>query len=495
MGGGSPGYAWRWGLTAGVLYAATLALFWPGYALYDATVQFQQALAGRYDDWHPPIMAWLWRRLHLIVGGEAGPMLAAQLGEWWLGLGLIAAALAHDGRARAAGATLAVGLLPPFLGWQVAVLKDAQMAGALLAVAGLVAWWRLRARPLPWPARAAVAILLIEATLLRANAVFAVAPFAAALASSLSGRARTALAAAFVAMGLLLAGPINHDVFGAARSGVERTQAIYDLAAIAARAGVATDTGLTGTERQAVIAKGCASPFFWDPLGDAERCADDLTRLYEVPPDTLYGMLARAVLHHPLAYAGHRLAHLNSTERWLIPPGWPGGAPPIGGEPNTLGLHEPGRAAAGWQALGGTIAATPLGWPVVWIMVGLGALAVAVSRPVSRAGSLAIALAASALSLEASFAAVSIASDLRYHLWPMVASALAAVLVLADGRPARRLLAAAAAVLGLVMLAGGFARAMLPQPPRAVLLAGIVPTIAVAATMAFRDKDRHEAHI
>ena len=63
------------------------------------------------------------------------------------------------------------------------------------------------------------------------------------------------------------------------------------------------------------------------------------------------------------------------------------------------------------------------------------------------------------------FAAISIASDLRYHLWAMIATALALVLL---GRAPwrRRWRTLLALVLAAVIGVGGVARAVLPPPPQ-----------------------------
>jgi len=71
----------------------------------------------------------------------------------------------------------------------------------------------------------------------------------------------------------------------------------------------------------------------------------------------------------------------------------------------------------------------------------------------------------SALALEASFAVLSIASDLRYHLWPMIATAVAVVL-LADRAPPRKILAVGASALLLVVASGIVARIGLPPAPQ-----------------------------
>ncbi|MEG8025209.1 hypothetical protein QP162_13740 [Sphingomonas aurantiaca] len=182
-------------IAAAALCLASLALFWPGTAMYDTVAQYRQVLAGVYDDWHPPAMARVWALL-APFGPGATPMLVLQLATYWLGLGLLAGALARIGRQRSAAAILVIGLLPPFLGWQGVVLKDAQLAGALLAAVGIIGWWRLAGRRLPRAMWIPVTLLLGYAVLVRANAVFIVVPLVVTLAPaphirSPSSRARS----------------------------------------------------------------------------------------------------------------------------------------------------------------------------------------------------------------------------------------------------------------------------------------------------------------
>ena len=451
----------RWPVTAaGVLFLASLALFWPGIAMYDSVVQYGQVLAGAYDDWHPPAMARLWA---LFGPTGAAPLFALQMGGYWLGLGLIAAALAAAGRRGAAFAVLAIGLWPPFLGWQAAVLKDAQMLGAMLAAVGLVGWWRLRARPVPWPVVPVVAVLLGYAVLVRANALFAVLPLCFALWRRPRDLRWRAVALVVATLAVLAAMPfVNHRLLGASPSGVERTQAVYDLSAIAVRTGDGAATGLAPDAIAGLRAHGCVKPFFWDPLGDADHCEPYVEALHVGPPGALYVRLVGAILRHPLAYAAHRLAHWNSTERWIVPARLMGAGPPNHSEANTLGLAGPGWLAVMWQRLADWLIETPPGWPILWTMLAL-LLLPGAWRRMDAGARLALALLASALALEASFLVLSIASDLRYHLWPMVATALAAVL-LAQARWWRG--RGLAIVLAAVALAGGVTRLSLPLPPQ-----------------------------
>ena len=452
-------------IAATALCIASLALFWPGTEMFDTVAQYRQVLSGVYDDWHPPAMARVWALL-ASFGPGATPMLVLQLVTYWLGLGLIAGALARAGRPRSAVAILAIGVLPPFLGWQGVVLKDAQLVGALLAAVGIMGWWRLARRPLPGAIWIPVALLLAYAVLVRANAVFIVVPLLVTLAPRQThplAKLVAGLIAVIVVLGV--APVVNHNMLRAQHSGVESTQALYDIAGIAARAPESDAIGLTREEAATVIARRCATPFFWDPLGDDAHCGTTMARLRALPTATLYVTLASAALHHPIAYAGHRLAHLNSTDRWLVPFHWPSAAPPAASEPNTLGLGGPGTAARTWEALTAVIVETPLGWPIVWIVVAITALVASLSRPRNPVRDFATALLVSALALEASFAVLSIASDLRYHLWPMIATAVATVL-LADRLPPRKIVVAGASALFLVVVGGVAARVLLPQPPQ-----------------------------
>jgi len=64
--------------------------------------------------------------------------------------------------------------------------------------------------------------------------------------------------------------------------------------------------------------------------------------------------------------------------------------------------------------------------------------------------------------LEASFALVSISSDLRYHLWPMLATGVAWALIARAPPPRGRATWLAAGLIFLILLAGLAARVALP---------------------------------
>jgi hypothetical protein len=204
--------------------------------------------------------------------------------------------------------------------------------------------------------------------------------------------------------------------------------------------------------------------YFWDTLGDGP-CADAIEDLASRPVGAMYLQLAQAALRHPMAYAEHRLAHFNMTQRWLVGRGLMDAWPPSQSQPNVQGLGDPGPLASRWIETTEALADTPLGWPIIWLALAMAALVEALRRTASPLRDLALALLISALALEVSFVAISIAADLRYHLWPMTAAALGVILLFADAQPPRRMLAASVLALVLVIASGLAARAILPPAP------------------------------
>lgn len=433
--------------------------------MYDTISQYGQVLTNEVDDWHPPIMVRLWQLLHPLCAGS-GPMFVIQAGLYALGLGLIVGALGRAGRPSSAFAAFILGASPLLLGWQMVVLKDAQMLAGFLAAFGLAAHYRLQKHQIPVPAGLAIAVLIAYATLVRTNAVFVAAPLAAFLLPIPKGvPARTLLAIIVILVVLEVTPVINHRVLGAESGDIAKSEPIFDLAAIAVAAPAASSP-FTIAERARIERLHCVKAFFWDPLGDPGACAPAAQRLMEEPASALYLALAHAVAAHPLAYVEHRLEHWNSTERWLVQAGLPDQAPPIQAEPNELGLGAPsGELSSRWQNVAATEAASPLGWPIIWTAVSLILLPAAWRRRAEPAGGLALALLASGLTLEASFFVISIASDLRYHLWPMVAGPLALIL-LSDNLKLSRTERVIGAALIILLIAGGLiSRASLPRAP------------------------------
>jgi len=433
--------------------------------MYDTVAQYGQVLSGDVDDWHPPVMVRVWQLLHPL-GPTTTPMFVLQVALYAVGFALIVSALVGRGRWRAGLAVCALALSPLLLGWQLVVLKDAQMVGALVAAIGIVARYRIAGRSVPPAAAAIVTLLFIYSTLLRSNALFATIPLAVLLTprpSSVLARAGIALAAM---IGIVAVTPLlNQDLFGASPSGIAKSQPLFDLAAIAVATRGSAEP-FTGAQSEELSGRHCVKAFFWDPIADPTACGPITGQANALPERTLYWDLTFAAAAHPIAYAKHRLEHWNSTERWLVQPGLIEAAPPADAEPNNVGLTSPQSVVVpAWHRLGAIEAATPVGWPIVWTVLAALLLPAAWRRREDAYGRLALALLVSAVTLEASFLVVSISSDLRYHLWPMAASGLALILLSDELSYLGRWRMVTAAVLLLVIGSGVYSRMTLPSAP------------------------------
>src|SRR6478672_2691796 len=112
-------------VAAAIVLAVTMVSvgYWPGIMIDDARWQYQQAVDNAYEDWHPPLMAWLWRQLSLVLPGP-GPMLLLQVLLTWGGLALIGGWAWRRGWRGRALALVAAGFLPGALMLMGAVTKD-----------------------------------------------------------------------------------------------------------------------------------------------------------------------------------------------------------------------------------------------------------------------------------------------------------------------------------------------------------------------------------
>ncbi|HEY3805838.1 MAG TPA: hypothetical protein VGL61_24690 [Kofleriaceae bacterium] len=166
-------------LVAGWLWFLVYAF--PGYMSYDSEWQLVQArhIEG-YNEWHPPMMAAMWRVLDHVISGPF-LMLVLQSGLFAGGLYLVMRRLISDRMAAIAAA--AILLIPQNIIVMAVIWKDSQMAGFLIAgIAALLSQkrgWRITGY-----------VLLVFATAVRYNAAAATFPIVLGLFATRIGRPR-----------------------------------------------------------------------------------------------------------------------------------------------------------------------------------------------------------------------------------------------------------------------------------------------------------------
>jgi hypothetical protein len=427
-----------------LLAALQLLIFWPGVVTPDSLSQYAQALSGHYEDWHPPVMAFLWRQLTRLAPGQA-PFLVMLVLLYWGGTLLLAENLRRRGRPRAALVVVVIAATPIAFGEMGAVIKDSLLAACCLAAVGLAA------QGSRW-ARAIAAVLLVIAAATRFNAPFAAAPLLVWLmpARWTVGRLRQS---GLVLLAIVsLAGSawlINQVALAPLRTHPMTSLVGFDLAGIIHHGGEQAIPPMSRDTSRALTAR-CYTPGQFNPAY-RDDCDDAESDLAQATPGGLTRYWLTAILHHPIPWLRHRLAHLDRNLRFLVP-AVPDDAIYIMKTPaNDLGLaYSTSPSATAVYRAASLLAASPFGRPATWLAVAAALLFLAPSLGWHRAVT---ALALSALLYGGAYGLVSVAPDLRYNLWTMLAACLALAIAAGDlaKAPRRRLIWSGGAV-GAVML-------------------------------------------
>ena len=416
-------------------FGAVAYAYWPGIMIDDARWQYQQVVDNSYEDWHPPLMAWIWRRLTFIYPGPA-PMLILQLLLYWAGFVLIAWWLYRRGHPRLAILAVLAGMLPAPFALTGTVTKDALMAGLLLSAVGLTLWKEeVSKRPGRAALCAIVILALLAASAIRFNAFLACVSLAlVALPSAFTRTWLRALLAAVAATATFMAtGPAVSALVHAEDTDVKLSLIIFDLGGITERTGVSQFPEM-GVANPVAANHGCYDPAQWDGYSDwaPKPCPVGFDRLQELIDDgdvdakTLW---LRAIASHPIAYAEHRLTHFNIST-WFLVPGGPEFTAWSRSVPNPWRFQvRQNHVLTTITAIGDMVASTPFGWPIFWICVALAALILGAAAGV-RAD--VIAVAASSFLYGAGYLVFGVATGMRYHFWTLSGAAVAAVLLAAQ---------------------------------------------------------------
>jgi hypothetical protein len=423
------------GLLAAGLCALQIHAFHWGVITPDTVIQYGQALSGRYDDWHPPVTAWLWRQLGYFGPGGA-PFLICDSLLYWGAMALIAGALKRGGGWPAVAAVFVLAALPIGFGQIGAILKDPLMA-CLLLMASALLLWRERAAGRARIALAVPAVaLIVVASATRFNAAFAAIPLLLLLAPRWTATASRLCASALLA-GLLLVATgwmINVVALDPHRSHPIYSLLNFDMAGIGAHGGGNVYPSLSDDVAARLTAR-CYDPRLYganphEDCAPAEDSLADYARIHHVGP---IGLWLRAIASAPLPYVEHRLAHLNWNWRFLLS-AVPDDAFYAMSQPNDLGLHfERNPLTRAIIVAGRIMAWSPIGRPITWLCIAFGLILIAPRLPNRR---FVTAIAMSALLYGGAYALVSVAPDLRYNLWTMLAVMAGGAVAFADRRAA-----------------------------------------------------------
>ncbi|WP_329121932.1 hypothetical protein [Streptomyces sp. NBC_01465] len=211
------GTLWPWCLAAiaALCGSAVATVFHPGYFSADSHFQLLQALGYEpMSDWHPPVLALVWRVL-LRTTGALSAMADLQTALLWGSLWVLARLVWKKTGSRGLSlAMLAVGLAPHIMNFTGVVWKDVHLAYALLAVCAIALTARELPRERTWTRWALVVLgvlFIVYAGMVRKNGFPAVLPVFALLvlaAWPTPGRRRW-LAATGIFVAVTVAGSIG----------------------------------------------------------------------------------------------------------------------------------------------------------------------------------------------------------------------------------------------------------------------------------------------
>lgn len=414
----------------------TLAVYMPGFMSADSLDQLRQARISVFSDWHPPVMAWVWKGMDGIVAGPFG-MLLLQAAAWWFGLALF---IGHLFRHRLAPLLLlVVGFWPPFFAMVGTIWKDVQMATAMTLACGLLLLGKKQGG---WPLYAAL-LALAYAAAMRHNALPAVIPlaaFAAWLASArLVGWIQRLLIILLVTGGLIVLPTWVNDQATDVKGYAIQTLFAYDLVGISTQVGqnllppAIQPHPLTPSELQSMYTPWSLAPIYWnvDPrlnltISSQPEAVAELQQAWR-----------SAVWTHKAAYLKHRYQVFLKQLGWTPEVYYPYHR---GIDPNTLGVsHTPSKLTSKVLSQLDTLKDGLMFRTWVYGLVLFGVLGVCLRGILQREprALLAALLATSGLLYLAPYYLISVAADLRYNLWAMI-SCMLALLVLGAGHPAWR---------------------------------------------------------
>lgn len=206
-------------------FVISLISFFPGYMSVDSVQQYEQAISGNYDDWHPPIMAFVWRVLNYIHKGPES-LFILHLFVLWVSLAIMAIRLKNY---RASWLVCTIGLLPWVVNFSGILWKDMGGAFALLGCVAIIL-----GKP-NWRSISAFVLLLFYASNVRHNMLIPAVPicfFAFHLWMKLPINRSVLATVALTIVIKVTGGFLTYNILASDKSNPENFMIVDDLAQI-----------------------------------------------------------------------------------------------------------------------------------------------------------------------------------------------------------------------------------------------------------------------
>jgi hypothetical protein len=379
---------------------------WPGGMSVDSYLQFAQATKGIYNDWHPPLMAFIWRQLYSYVWSDRSVIIVFHAGMFATGLALLTAATSRS-YLQMLAIFWFVALLPPVFIQHAQAWKDAAtVAGTMLAF-GLAFYPRMRIYSF---------LALYYAAATRINAVILVPIIATWIFWLWEGKLSKRLWLRVAAVTLLIAlsaSLTTRWLAGSNTYGMVRVHFIHDLSAISIKEGKYLLPPHMRTRADTADLLRVSATFH--NLMVSHREAPPSLPLHEQRALRKYWL--NAIWQYPEAYLHHR---------WQLFKAIIG----ISGKPFTAYLTP--RHPNPLQELVFNSTSALLRTPLFSVACYLAVAALVLILALQRRNGLAATFAASALFTSLPLAIIAPSHDFRYSYWTVVSTILSCIFILLE---------------------------------------------------------------
>lgn len=305
------------------LYGLLVFALYPGRFDADSILQYYQGITFSFFDWLSPLMALLLGVLHEISNGPA-PMFISQLTVYSIGVLLFTDSMIVAGHTHSGQLTTFL-MLTPIVSFNfLSVQKDALFCALIVLTMGLFARSIVSPRPLSLVKAVLWLCLLTLLWDLRKNSLFMLVPISFGIAY-FAFHVQSSVMRTWAVAGLLFVGSyaiqeaLTYRVLQTRQGYALTSLILFDLAGISHRLDKDVTSGLLGdgfiTDAHRCYTERSADNLM--PWGVCRSRGLLLQQEFETGQGQGEAIRAwvKAVVEHPVAYAGHRWAHFASLMR------------------------------------------------------------------------------------------------------------------------------------------------------------------------------------
>lgn len=401
-------------------FSISLRMFFPGLMSSDSVDQLSQAVRFSFQDWHPPVMAFVWALINDWVPGPFG-MLALHSFLYWMALFLFSISVRPFSNLLSL-MVVALGYTPVAIGSLGAIWKDVFFATLSLFSISLVFYGANNCSKGIRSLSTVAFCLLSLGALARVNSLAALPPLLWLILGRPSIRDWRVVGAVVFLVPVLIAvfGVIlTYGVLRAERTGVHSSLLVFDLGGVShyTRRNLLGDS-ISG-EHEQIFLTSCYRPASWDGYawGDCSFVARGLHESGDWGKLALVRKWKQAVLDFPGEYLEHRWAH------WSFFLGSGGGLLQPGMDANPWGYEF--HKSALYRSLERLTHILQDTWfykPGFWLLAATCLWGIGLAAPRGTLRDFANGLNLSGVLYLFSYFFLGVASDFRYAYWSILAT-------------------------------------------------------------------------